>query len=168
MLVVGILGIVLTMGVPTIYRIYKKEDLRKAVSDIVEVCSNARAQAILRGTTVELHIRPQEGRFYVDAAPAPSRSPDLPEVEPAPVPGPAPVPAPRSGLAAQIAAGVAFEMVDVNFIEYKDAEDARVRFHPNGTCDELTLVLRSAKNEYRKISLEVTTSLASVDMIGFR
>ena len=57
-------------------------------------------------------------------------------------------------------------MVDVNFFEYKDEEEARVRFHPNGTCDELTIVLRSEKNEFRKISLEATTSLARVETIG--
>jgi hypothetical protein len=39
-----------------------------------------------------------------------------------------------------------------------------VRFFPNGTCDEMTLVLRSDKNEWRTISLEVTTGLASVEV----
>jgi hypothetical protein len=32
----------------------------------------------------------------------------------------------------------------------------------------MTVVLRSMKNEYRKISLEITTSLATVDNIGTR
>jgi hypothetical protein len=36
-----------------------------------------------------------------------------------------------------------------------------VRFFANGTSDEMTLVLSSA-GEYRKITLEVTTALASV------
>ncbi len=43
-----------------------------------------------------------------------------------------------------------------------------MRFFPNGTCDELTLVLRSDRNEYRKISLEVTTALARVETLGNR
>ena len=59
-------------------------------------------------------------------------------------------------------------MVDVNFIEHKEDEEARVRFFSDGTCDEMTVVLRSMKNEYRKISLEITTSLATVDNIGTR
>ena len=29
-------------------------------------------------------------------------------------------------------------MLDINLTEYKDADVARVRFYPNGTCDELT------------------------------
>jgi hypothetical protein len=54
-------------------------------------------------------------------------------------------------------------MLDVNLNEYKDAEEAEVRFYPNGTCDEMTLILVSDKNEWRKISLEITTGLASVE-----
>jgi hypothetical protein len=59
--------------------------------------------------------------------------------------------------------GITLEMLDVNFIEYKDQEEARVRFYPNGTSDELTIVLRSDQNEYRKISLECTTGLVRVE-----
>jgi hypothetical protein len=36
-----------------------------------------------------------------------------------------------------------------------------VRFFPNGTCDELTLVLHSG-DEWQKITLEFATALASV------
>jgi hypothetical protein len=38
---------------------------------------------------------------------------------------------------------------------------ARVHFFPNGTCDELTLVLHSS-DEWEKITLEFSTALASV------
>ncbi len=161
MLVVGILAIVATMGLPAIYRAYQKEDLRQAVSDIMEVCSNARAQAILRGTTVELSIRPHERLLSFSGA-APARAADAGER----LPGNLAVPGPRSGTSAHISDRLIIEMVDVNFFEYKDEEEARVRFHPNGTCDELTIVLRSEKNEFRKISLEATTSLARVETIG--
>ena len=54
------------------------------------------------------------------------------------------------------------DMVDVNFIEHKDDDEAHVRFFPNGTSDEMTLILHSDNNEYREISLEITTGLASV------
>ena len=164
MIVVSILAVVMAMGIPTIYQLNKKEGMRQAVADIVEVCSNARAQAILRGTTVELRIYPQERRFTVAAAPAPRAATEDFGSEPPP-PRAA---APRSGLSAQISDRLIIEMIDVNFIEYKDQEEARVRFHPNGTCDELTVILRSEKNEFRRISLEDTTSLATVDSIGTR
>jgi hypothetical protein len=54
------------------------------------------------------------------------------------------------------------EMLDVNLTEYKDAEQAQARFFPNGTCDELTIILSSDQNEWYKISLEITTALATV------
>jgi len=55
-------------------------------------------------------------------------------------------------------------MLDINLSEYRDAEEARVMFYPNGTCDELTIILHSnERNEYRRITLEVTTALANVD-----
>ena len=166
MVVIAILGIVLTMGIPTIYQLRKKADLRNAVADIVEVCSNARAQAILGGRMVELHIHPQEHRLDVAAAAASRASAAGGDALPPTESLPESNPRPRSGMSAQIPDNLVFEMVDVNFVEYKDAEMARVRFHPNGTCDEMTIVLRSDKNEFRKITLEVTTSLATVEKIG--
>ncbi len=167
MVVIAIMGIVLTMGIPTIYQLRKRADLRQTVADVVEVCSNARAQAIMSGRTVELHIRPQERRLDVTGAVSPARSQTL-EAAPGPEGFQEPPARPRSGMSAVIPEDLAIEMVDVNFVEYKEAELARVRFHPNGTCDEMTLVLRSPKNEFRKIALEVTTSLAMVDTIGSR
>ena len=51
----------------------------------------------------------------------------------------------------------------MNFLEHKDAESARVRFFPNGTCDELTVILKNDQNEYRMITWEITTGLASIE-----
>ena len=34
-------------------------------------------------------------------------------------------------------------MLDVNFAEYKEADVARVRFYPNGTSYEFTMVIHS-------------------------
>ena len=55
-------------------------------------------------------------------------------------------------------------MLDINLTEYKDAGEARVRFFPDGTSDEMTLIIHSG-DQYRKITLEVTTGLASVEAI---
>jgi len=52
-------------------------------------------------------------------------------------------------------------MLDVNLTEYKDADEVRVHFYPDGTSEEMTLIIH-AEGQYRKISLEVTTGLASV------
>ena len=160
MIVVGIRGIVMAMGVPAIYRVFHKESLRKAVNDIVEVCARARAQAILRGEPTEVRFRPGDRQLGLGGASAPPRA------EAADVTDEGNTPAPRpAGSAVQWADGITLEMLDVNFIEYKELPEARVRFYPNGTSDEMTVVLRSDQNEYRKVSLECTTGLASVEVI---
>ena len=51
-------------------------------------------------------------------------------------------------------------MLDINLLDYGASEEARVRFFPNGTCDELTLVLHS-HDEWEKITLEFSTAIAS-------
>jgi len=68
MIVVGIMGIVLTMGVPLVYRINHKEPMRKAITEVIEVCSNARAQAILKGVPIDLVFYPREKRANISGS----------------------------------------------------------------------------------------------------
>lgn len=139
MMVVAIMGIVMSMGVPAIYHIWHKDSLAKSISDVVEVCSHARARAIMRGEMAEVVFYPQDGRLEVGGGGG------------------------GAGLSARISDRVFIEMLDVNLREYKDAETARVRFYPNGMCDEMTLILHSDQNQWRKISLELSTGLATVE-----
>ena len=73
---------------------------------------------------------------------------------------------PGAGQVAVVPDDFVIEMLDINLSEYKESDWARVHFYPNGTSDEMTLVLRSPKSEWKKISLEVTTGLASVDEVA--
>jgi len=161
MVVVGIMAIIMAMGVPSILQIWRKEGMRKATADVVEVCSKARAQAILSGTPKDVIFYPLERRLQIGGGGGDGVSPRTEGesefgIEP-------PAPPPGSDSSALIPDDIAIEMLDINLSEYKESEWARVRFFPNGTSDELTLVLRSERNEWRKVSLEVTTGLASVD-----
>lgn len=133
MIVIGIMGIVMTIAIPSIYRQLNPESMRKTVQDIMDACSYARAHAILTGTPVEMVIRPGD------------RSIQVPNFK------------------AEISSKIVIEMLDVNNFEFKDEEEARVRFEANGTCDEFTLILHGEGDEWRKISLEVLTGLADVD-----
>jgi hypothetical protein len=56
-------------------------------------------------------------------------------------------------------------LLDINKLqhEFRDDDEATIRFFPDGTCDELSLVLVSDQNERREITLEITTGLASVE-----
>jgi prepilin-type N-terminal cleavage/methylation domain-containing protein len=156
MVVVCIMGIVLTMGVPIVYKAFRREAMAQALFDLREVCKNARADAIMNGRISEVIFHPREKRFEVAGAVRASAQ------DAGGAPDAVAAPAPNSGRSGQFSDRIIVEMLDVNLTEYKDLDLARVRFYPNGTCDELTIVLHSADNEYRKVWLEVTTSLVNI------
>src|SRR5438093_291845 len=122
MVVVSIMLIVVGMSAPPMVRMLKKEGMRKAVSDVVEVCSNARAQAILQGVTTEVVFFPKEGRLEISAAASPApRSENLTGpvettrglVEPVAFAPAAPA-ASGSGHSAQLPEKLAIELLDIN------------------------------------------------------
>ena len=160
MVVVGIMGLILAAGIPSIYKLFQKEGIRKVTSDVVDVCNRARAQAIFRGTPVDVIFHPRERRLEVGPEAAPTSEVGGPVIE-----AEKPTLSPATGQSAQIPEDMVIEMLDINLSEYRESEWARVRFFPNGTSDELTLVLHSRKNEWKKITLEVTTGRASVDNV---
>jgi prepilin-type N-terminal cleavage/methylation domain-containing protein len=149
MVVVGIIGLIMAMGAPTLYHMLHREGFNQTVSDVVEVCSSARAQAILQGRIAEVIFHPLDRRCEVGGGVSSGMLASG-------APG-------RAATAVHFSDEVSIEMLDVNLLEYKDAAVARVRFFPNGTSDELTLILRSDRNDWRKIALETTTGLATVD-----
>ncbi len=134
MIVIAITALVLAVGVPSIFRAAEQNSLRAVVNGIVEACSMARAQAILTGQVQEMVIRPIDGTI---SAPGKSDSVMIPQ-------------------------NVQIELLGVNFVELQTAEEAKVKFYPNGTSDEFTIVLRSDRNEWRKISLDIITAIPDV------
>lgn len=164
MLVVGIMGIIAAMGAPSILAMFRKEALRQGVSDLVEGLSHARAQAILQGQPCEFVLRAEDRRLLVPATgPAPASTANARER--------------LSSASAELAAGQAspvfdralsddvhISFLDVNLVDQMDADQARVRFFPNGTSDDFTVVLEHASG-VRKISLDPVTGLADVESI---
>jgi prepilin-type N-terminal cleavage/methylation domain-containing protein len=155
MIVIGIMGIVLSMGVPLVYKVTRKDPMTKAITGIFEACSHARARAILNGQDTSVVFHPKDGRF--DVSSAGSASPD------AAASGTVTTSA-GSGLSGQISDQLSIEMFEVNLNTYLMADDAKVVFHPNGTSDELVIVLRYGP-EWRKITLEAVTGLADVSNV---
>ncbi len=159
MVVAGIMGLIAAMGIPSMYRLLQKEGMRKATSDVVEVCSLARARAILTGQPADVMFYPLERRLSAGGGSGPETSGESPAVRTVPaLPG-------GSGSSAQLPEDITIEMLDINLAEYRESDCARVRFFPNGTSDEMTLILRSSRNEWKKITIEPTTGLASVDEV---
>ncbi len=160
MIVVGIMGIVMTMSVPIVYKVWRKAPMTQAVKEVVEVCSNARARAIMHGTMTEVVFHPKVNRLEVAGGGGGAPQPAGAEPE---VPGPV-APAPTSsGLSAQLPSEVIIETLDINMagVEYNDADEARVRFYPNGISDEMRMILFDG-HDRMGIELEVTTGLANV------
>jgi type II secretory pathway pseudopilin PulG len=148
MVVVSILGIVLAVGIPSINHQRKAAPMIQTVKAIREVCSHARARAIFSGGTTQVVFRPGERTFAISGGSGAGEPPKQGGK--------------GSGTSGTFHERLSIEMLDVNLMEFKDQPLAVVNFYPNGTSDELTIVLRSDENEWRKITLEVTTGLATV------
>jgi prepilin-type N-terminal cleavage/methylation domain-containing protein len=159
MIVVGIMGIVMTMSLPLVYKVWRKAPMRQAVKDIVEACSHARARAIMQGTVTEVVFHPKENRLEVVGA----GSLPPPAAERAGAAVLSASAASGSGLSAQLSDQVIIETLDVNMsgVEFNDAEQVRIRFYPNGICDEMRMILFDGRNRMG-IELEITTGLANV------
>jgi prepilin-type N-terminal cleavage/methylation domain-containing protein len=168
MVVVAIFALIAMIGIPAIYHAFHPESLQKAVQEVVEACGKARARAIWESRSVDLRWNPIKGEYVVEDAPQ-DVAPVDPNAPPAPQAAPAPQPAvddenkPSDGSSGKLSDGVGIDMLDVNFRECKDEEVARVRFYPNGTCDEFTIILHSLQTgESKKITLELVTALPEV------
>jgi prepilin-type N-terminal cleavage/methylation domain-containing protein len=168
MMVVAIIGLVAAMGIPAMLTEMHRGPMGKAVNDVMDICSHARALAILNNVTTTVVFHPQTGEIAIsavqDSNQQTSNSADDPFPSDAPQENPPPAAGPKPVNSAQFDDGIAIEMLDINLLEYKDSDEARVRFFPNGTSDEMTLILHSG-DDYKKITLEVTTALASVGAV---
>ncbi|HEY1489987.1 MAG TPA: prepilin-type N-terminal cleavage/methylation domain-containing protein, partial [Verrucomicrobiae bacterium] len=130
MIVVAIIGLIAAMGVPSLLQMLRKEGMRKAVSDVTDLLGEARASAILKDQNTYVAFRPADNRLDSSLG----KSVTLPD-------------------------GIAMEAVGINLMDFSQTEESRVWFYPNGTSDELTLVLHSG-TDWRKITLEFSTAIA--------
>ena len=59
---------------------------------------------------------------------------------------------------------ITIEGLGINGEDWTEDETGRVRFYPNGTSDEMSIVLLSDRQERRNIWLEVVTGLAEFEV----
>ena len=159
MIVVGIIAIVMTVAIPAFVSAQNKRPMRAATEGLMEACATARAQAILRGTLVELRIRPQDYTFDVTPAGQAGNSSGS-DARPDPKVGEG-----HAVFHVRLPEEIGIEELAINFQLLKEAEAVAVRFHPNGTSDEFTVVLRSLHGELRKVSLDPVTGKATYDVM---
>ena len=168
MIVVAIMAVILSIGLPAAFGALKKKPLRQAVADYVEGCSQARAMAIIKGSPYDfvisgggVSVSVQAG-IGVSSTPKPSSgSSDLSYFEENSTTS-------RSGsrrlFSANIHEDVGIQFIDVNHEDQMQYNHTRVRFYPNGTCDEFTVILYWVVEGKRKmIQLNPITGLADVN-----
>jgi len=163
MIVVGIMALVLAMGMPSIIQTMRKDPLRKAVSDILDSCAHARAQAILHGVPHELVLRAADGQLTV--RPVATNAVDQTATEPD-VAGQAGrgSPSGEAGPPVRLHEDIAVTLLYVNLKDRMEAEESRIHFYPNGTSDEFTIVLESNLG-VRKITLDCVTAIAEPEFV---
>jgi prepilin-type N-terminal cleavage/methylation domain-containing protein len=130
MIVVAIIGLIAAMGIPSLLQMLQKEGMRKAVSDVTDLLKDARKDAILKDRNAYVSFRPADNQLDSSIG----KSVTLPD-------------------------GVAMEAIGINLMDFSQTEESRVWFYPNGTSDELKLVLHSG-TDWRKITLEFSTAIA--------
>lgn len=173
MVAVGIMAIILTIAIPSLNQSLHQDSMRKAVQDVMDACREARARAILDGVTMELRIRPGDRQLTIAAGPvqAPAVTgnafgfaDDGGLVERA-------APASAGGTSVKLSDRIVIEGLGVNGEDWTEDAEAAVRFYPNGTSDEMSMVLYApSSSERRNITLEVVTGMADVesDMTKFK
>jgi prepilin-type N-terminal cleavage/methylation domain-containing protein len=158
MIVLAIMMIIMTIGVPSVMRGLTRDDLSRAMNDTIEGCKTARDRAILQGIPYEF-VLTAEGEMNVNALPPPRGEAPMPQPEG--VAASTPIPAgPYAGFPRHLGQDVAIQLVDVNFISRMEAPEARVRFFPNGTCDEFTVVY-NFKGKQRTAMADIVTGQVS-------
>ena len=163
MVVVGIMALIMTISVPSIYHLMHPESMRTSVEKVIEACAEARAYAILQSVTTELRLRP--GDNLISVVSVGSAAPELPGplFDPDGAPIPRKPPSGPSLFTWKFSDRIVLEGVGVNGDDWTEDEEAAVRFFSNGTSDSMSIVLRSDKGEQRNIRLEEVTGLPEVE-----
>jgi prepilin-type N-terminal cleavage/methylation domain-containing protein len=168
MVVCAIIGIVMTIAIPSIYRQLHPESMQKAVTDIKDACDLARGHAVLNGSTMKLVLNTREKQVSVVQGEA-SRSEPMDRLESKSVSGeewrmPDKQPSAGGGVfSAKLADSIMLEGIRLNLMDYSEDEVVEVNFYKNGTCDEFSMFLLHREGERRQIWLEVATALADFE-----
>lgn len=170
LVVVALIGVFATVSLPPMFYALKKSPIRQASSDLAEACQRARMLAIMKGRMAELVINADDGAVtaQLSSETAANPAPESSEAESATADPTPTAPAASTDVrpfTAKLPESVAFKQLLINRRDVMEYAQARVRFHPNGTCDELYAVLLSEANEERVLQLEMSTGRETVDVI---
>jgi prepilin-type N-terminal cleavage/methylation domain-containing protein len=152
MIVIAIVALVLSIGIPSMFSSMNKEGMRKATSDLLEACAAARAAAIISGRTAELVFRPGDKTFIVSGGGVSQETGQTGSQIEAPT------------FSGRLPDGVDFAGLLLYGDEVTEEEEFRVKFYANGTSDQFGAVITSGP-EVRSITLEVITGTADLEVV---
>ena len=161
MIVITIVMMVIATGIPMMSRALNKNQLSKAVNDVLEGCKLARDRAILQNRTYAFVIRAKSEHEWDMTVEADKNNRTTAAASAAS----ASAPSSKDGgsLIAEFprpfGQDVAFELIYVNLADQMGADEARVRFFPNGTADEFTLIMH-VQGKRRTIKVDIVTGAA--------
>ncbi len=161
MIVVGIAVLVMAISIPFVQRTIRRDAVVQAVKVVEDACHSARATAIFGNGPADLVIGVGEGSFRVQGS---SAGPGSSQVDPE-TGARKPAAQPPKPFAGTLGEDAVIELLAVNFVEAHADEEARVRFHPNGTSDEFTMVVRIGTKAWRKVTLDIMTGLPKTEII---
>jgi hypothetical protein len=140
------------MGVPAMIKALQKDGMRKAVSDVQDVCFSARQQAIFSKQKTAVVFYPQDGRFAAEGADGGGEGATAVNAHTGKV------------TSSTLPDGIKFAMLDIFRQDYAESEWARVFFYPDGTSDEAVLVL-AGRGDQEKITLDYVTGVPVVSPV---
>jgi len=165
MIVIGIMAVVMAISVPSMYRTMERDSIRRATQDVLDIFQRARTRAIMSGAPVQLVIQPQTRVFMVMPLEQQDGMTDedyvLQEVEKAlRAEMNDDQPANRGEDTMLLSDRMRILFIGVNFVaDLQENDMVPVRFYPNGTSDEFTMVIVSDSNQSRLFQLDVPTAL---------
>ena len=166
MVVIGLIMIVMTIGIPRL--IYNNETpLGGSLSAVMDACAAARTKAILSGQTTKVVIDSETYSVTVGGASIKpkiefeSLDPDANNLDSLDE-EPKPTAQSGSSFSGKIHADVGVDFLAVNFKDMSEAERAEINFYPNGTSDEFAIGMRHITGDgvQRFVHLDSVTGLA--------
>jgi type II secretory pathway pseudopilin PulG len=147
MVVVGIIGLVAAMSIPSILSMRRQAPMVKALDDIREMCERARAGAVLKNTTATMVFEPRAGKVELVAGDSTTALTTRLGTKPV--------------MSTRFDPSVNVEQLWINVKDWTGAAAAPVNFYENGTSDEMILVL-TCGGQREMITLELATALPTM------
>lgn len=166
MVVIGLIMIVMTIGIPRL--IYNNETpLGGTLSAVMDACAAARTKAILSGQPTKVVVDSENYSVTVGGASIKPKTEleilnsdttnfDSLDDEPKPTPQTG------TSFSGKIHADVGVDFLAVNFKDMLDEGRAEINFYPNGTSDEFAIGMRHITGDgvQRFVHLDSVTGLA--------